>query len=318
MRYRNRKGIASHALQFMHITGAALLTVCLGTTTASAKGGPGGGGGGGSDDPSGLTPLVIDADGSELEGLPEANGGTFEGGNTGHVEDASENNVLQPADQRPRLVDDPAKGTVFNIPSNGPPSPLFGATEFSQQMLRFEEFGTRPLDLNASKPNNWFPLPAPADAQSAPDGAVLEDFLDKDIWPTPTVFANTQDLNPWQSEIEDYLGRALDDPPMEGRPPGLGWSHQRWDDFTPTTWFQTAQAGARTNGGFRDERQSHDYGVRAVCITTPPVIRAPKAPRRVSRSGSTRTCRCRTTSHCGRLTAPCRRNSFPFVTAKPC
>ncbi|MEN8207506.1 MAG: multicopper oxidase domain-containing protein, partial [Pseudomonadota bacterium] len=257
MSVTNQSGVQIRRLP--RLVGTAVLSICLVTngTYAFAKKG-GGGGSGGGDDPSGLTPLVIDADGSALEEL-EANFGSFEGGETGHAEDAEASNVLQPDDQRPELVDDPVLGTVFNVPSNAPPSPLYGADEFSQQMLRFEEFGTRDLDLNASKPKTWKPLPMPADAQSAPDGELLEEFLDDGIWPIPTVFANEQDLNPWQSEIEAFLGRPLDDPPAEGRPPGLGWSHQRWDDFTPTVWFQTAMAGARVNGGFRDERQSHGY-----------------------------------------------------------
>jgi FtsP/CotA-like multicopper oxidase with cupredoxin domain len=221
--------------------GTALLTVCIGTPAYAAP------------DPWKLSPLVIDADGSELEGLPEANLGTFEGGNTGHTEDASESNVVQPGDQRPE------EEAVFNVPTNGPPSPLYGADPFSQQMLRFEEFGTAPLDLHAKKPKPWKKLPAPTDAQSAPDGGMLEDFLAQRIWPNPSVFANTEDDNPWQKAIESFLGRNLNDPPAEGRPPGLGWSHQRWDDFTPTEYFQSAQAGARVNGGFRDSLQNHGY-----------------------------------------------------------
>jgi FtsP/CotA-like multicopper oxidase with cupredoxin domain len=241
MTTKNRPGIFDNTQRFRHVVGAALLTVCICTPAYAAK------------DPSGLTPLVIDADGSALEGLPEANLGTFEGGNTGHTEDTTENNTLQPADQRPE------EEAVFNVPTNGPPSPLFGATEFSQPMLRFEEFGTQPLDLDASKPAGWKTLPAPADAQSAPDGGMLEAFLAQRIWPTPSVFANTEDENPWQTEIESFLGRDLNSPPAEGRPPGLGWSHQRWDDFTPTEYFQSAQSGARTNGGFRDGLQRHGY-----------------------------------------------------------
>jgi hypothetical protein len=88
---------------------------------------------------------------------------------------------------------------------------------------------------------------------------MLEDFLAQRIWPNPSVFANTEDDNPWQKEIESFLGRDLKSPPAEGRPPGLGWSHQRWDDFTPTEYFQSAQAGARVNGGFRDSLQNHGY-----------------------------------------------------------
>jgi len=242
-------GIFNAALRFSRIAGTALLTVCLGTPYAYAKDGPFPH----NNDPSKFTKLVIDADGDALEGLPEVNLGTFEGGNTGHTEDASESNVLQPADQRPE------EEAVFNVPTNGPPSPLYGARPFTQQMLRFEEFGTAPLDLDAPKPANWKTLPAPADAQSAPDGGMLEDFLAQSMWPNPSVFANDRDLNPWQSEIEAFVGRALNDPPAEGRPPGLGWSHQRWDDFTPTEYFQSAQAGARVNGGFRDGLQKHGY-----------------------------------------------------------
>ncbi len=202
-------------------------------------------------DPSRFGDLVIDTEGDLLEGLPEANEGTFEGGITGHTEDASANNVLPAAEQR----DDGR----FNVPTNGAPSPLYGAQPFSQQMLRFEEFGPEKLKFKKKKPKHWKKLPAPANAQSVPDGEMLEHFLSQRIWPAPTKFANTEDENPWEDVIEDYIGRDLDDPPAEGRPPGLGWSHQRWEEFKPKTYFQTAQTGARTNGGFRDSKQGHGY-----------------------------------------------------------
>ncbi|EJM48534.1 hypothetical protein PMI26_00647, partial [Pseudomonas sp. GM33] len=44
-------------------------------------------------------------------------------------------NVLQPAQQ-----------TSFKIPTNGKPSPLFGAQPYTQQLLLLEEFGTEKLD----------------------------------------------------------------------------------------------------------------------------------------------------------------------------
>jgi len=204
-------------------------------------------------DPSALTDLVIDTDGDLLEGLPEANEGTFEGGKTGHTEDASEHNVLKAEEQR----DDGR----FNVPTNGAPSPLYGAEAFSQQMLRFEEFGTDELTFNKKKPRHWKKLPKPKNAQSAPKGKKLEAFLAQSIWPNPTKFANTEDENPWENVIEKYLGRDLDDPPAEGRPPGVGWSHQRWDEFKPEIYFQTAMAGAHVNGGFRDSKQDHGYKV---------------------------------------------------------
>jgi len=205
-------------------------------------------------DPSALTGPVF---GELPEDLEEANYGAFDGGVTGSPADASAENVLQLTQQRDGGED---KFAVFNVPSNGPPSPLFGAAPFSQKMLRFEEFGRDRLDLNQSAPPaGWSELPTPIDARSIPEGVALEEFLLQRIWPTPTKFANDLDSNPWQAEIEAFLGRELDTPPAEGRPPGLGWSHQRWDEFAPRVYFQTAQTGARVNFGFRDAKQLHGY-----------------------------------------------------------
>jgi FtsP/CotA-like multicopper oxidase with cupredoxin domain len=229
--------------------GVLLLGLCLTASSAYAKKNKGENPFPDGDDPSAFTgPLVEDLP----EGLPEANEGTFEGGTTGTTEDAAENNAQAEDNQR-------GDGR-FNVPTNGPPSPLFGAQPFSQQMLRFEEFGPQKLKLDKKKvPKNWQALPAPADAQSAPAGASLDDFLGQDIWPNPTKFSNDIDPNPWQSQVEAFLARPLDDPPAEGRPPGLGWSHQRWEEFKPKTYFQTATAGARVNGGLRDDVQDHEY-----------------------------------------------------------
>lgn len=208
------------------------------------------------DDPSHFNEWVT---GDLPEGLPEANEGALEGGNTGTITDTGVGNVLQLQDQR----DD----GIFNVPTNGPPSPLFDAEPFTQKMLRFEEFGLSRLHLKSRgdvgkykhRRRHWKPLPAPRDAQSTPDSELLDDFLAQRIWPIPTKFANDKNMNPWQPEIESYIGRLLDDPPAEGRPPGLGWSHQRWDEFTPEVYFQTATTGARMNGGLRDRKQRHKY-----------------------------------------------------------
>ncbi len=210
-------------------------------------------------DPSAFTGPLIGEDEAidDLENLDPANEGAFEGGATGTHEDPGENNALPEDD----LVSN-------NVPTDGPPSPLFGAGEFEQQMLRFEEFGNQLLD---GAPELTVPFPSPATgaapeqdpfevAASGPSRAALDDFLDQDgISPFPTEFANDLDENPWTPEIEDFLGRALDDAPAEGRPPGKGWAHQRWNEFFPQVFFTTAQAGGRRNLGARDDRQRHDY-----------------------------------------------------------
>ena len=185
-------------------------------------------------------------------GFLEANHGAFEGGPTGTLSDTRINL------QVPESVQ--LGGGGFNVPTGAPPSPDFGVQPYTQKLLRFEEFGPEPLPAEGSyTPGGSFPLPV--SAQSGPDSVALDTFLKQDIYPYPSRLANTSDENPWKLDIETFLGRALDHPPAEGRPPQEWWAHQRWDDFYPETYFQAAQAGARTNGGLRDDRQRHGYAV---------------------------------------------------------
>ena len=224
--------------------------LCVFAVQAKGKKGKGDGDANGppKGDPSAFGPLNFD----ELpEGLPPANGGAFEGGETGSSADANANNSISEEEQQ--------ENGRFDVPTNGAPSPLFSAQPFTQQMLRFEEFGSEPLKLKGKKPKKWKNLPGPPDPVGGPDGGALEDFLAQDVWPKPTEKSNTSQRNPWEKQIEAHLGRNLAHPPAEGRPPGEGWAHQRWDEFPPEAAFQTATAGARTNGGFRDSKQYHEY-----------------------------------------------------------
>jgi FtsP/CotA-like multicopper oxidase with cupredoxin domain len=198
------------------------------------------------DDPSAFTDGI---DNAVLATLPPANEGTFAGPN-GTPVDPGVNNAVAEGQQQP--------DGIFNVPTNSRPSPLFGAEPFTQQMLLFEEFGTEPLSAAGPVPAN--PLPVPANASSGPPPAALEAFLAQSgIAPFPTEFANTLDENPWKAQIAAYLGRELDTPPAEGRPPGRGWAHQRFNEFFPQVYYKTAQAGSRVNGGFRDSKQLHRY-----------------------------------------------------------
>ncbi len=207
-------------------------------------------------DPSEFTgPLVGEEEAiDDLEGLESAMEGGLEGGDPG-ANGAIDENDLE-------------SGGSFDVPTGGPPSPLFGAGDFEQSLLRFEEFGSEKL-ATAGGLTVPFPGPSvgPAPAQdpvavaaSAPDPALLGTFLQQSgISPTPTEYSNTGLANPWASDVETFLGRTLDTPPAEGRPPGKGWSHQRWNEFFPQVFFNTFQGGARTNGGDRDARQRHQY-----------------------------------------------------------
>ncbi|MFL0810346.1 MAG: multicopper oxidase domain-containing protein [Agarilytica sp.] len=194
--------------------------------------------------------------------------GAFEGGDTEDVEDASANNVVTEEEVEASESDagkfgeaDAALNRRFNVPTNGAPSPLFGAAPFEQQLLRFEEFGTSVLADADVDPDSALSLPVPAAVDGFPESEALDTYLMQDIYPEPTRWANNVDTNPWETLIEAYLGRSLASPPLEGRPPGEGWAHQRWEEFFPVQYFSTAQTGARTNRGMRDVKQTHGYAV---------------------------------------------------------
>ena len=154
----------------------------------------------------------------------------------------------------------------IDVPTGAAPSHLFEAQPFTQQMLRFEEFGPVPLGEEGST-FEGDPFPSPENSVSVPDEQALDDFLRQYIspdqalpFPFPTRIANDPDNggtdeNPWKVQIEEFLGRDLHTPPAEGRPPGEGWAHQRFEEFFPQVYYNTAQAGARTNTGFRDPLQ---------------------------------------------------------------
>ncbi|MDB5958575.1 multicopper oxidase domain-containing protein [Ramlibacter sp.] len=191
---------------------------------------------------------------------PEANRGSLEVPGGGHLEklDLGHDNVIQRGDQ-----------TKFNYPTNGLPSPMFGAQPWTQKLLMFEEFGPEKLDPAVQAGTSPFPSPKlgpapqqdPAQvARSAPESTELDAFLKQaGISPFPQRESNTALANPWRPEIELFLERFLNNPPAEGRPPGEGWAHQRWNEFYPQAYFKTAQTGARVNGGLRDGKQLHQY-----------------------------------------------------------
>jgi FtsP/CotA-like multicopper oxidase with cupredoxin domain len=193
--------------------------------------------------------------------MPEANEDSFDlpDDTKGSRDTTRVENVLPPAVQ-----------TSFNYPTNGKPSPLFGAQPFTQQLVLFEEFGPEKLDPTTPSAPLPFPPaaigPLPAQdptsaARSAPPGPALDAFLRQPgLTPFPSQFSNVVDRNPWQAQIEYFLNRHIGSS-AEGRPPGKGWSHQRWNEFYPQAAYKTVQTGARINGGLRDPLQRHGYAL---------------------------------------------------------
>jgi manganese oxidase len=96
-----------------------------------------------------------------------------------------------------------AHAGALNIPTGAAPSPLFGAQPFSQAMPRF--------DLQARKPLS-------------------------SLTPAPTAQANTT-----PQAVDPALGGGFG--PIEGRPPGPVWAHQRFNQFPPQVAVEMSQQG---------------------------------------------------------------------------
>ena len=99
-----------------------------------------------------------------------------------------------------------------SIPTGAPRSPLFGAKAFSQAMPRFDVLPRYPVSA---------------------------------MTPGPMEMANQtpQPLPP------EFGGPSLQGP-IEGRPPGTLWAHQRWGDFLPQNCFDVTQEGAKANTSY--------------------------------------------------------------------
>jgi len=196
------------------------------------------------------------------------------------------------------LVDSTQAGTL-NVPSGlDQPSPTFGALPFTARVVLFEEFGTLDMhDNSTGLPKEDFShatLPAPVDPISGAtdcsgnpaDGQALDDIIKKkEIWPLPGQYSRQDDpvanpdsvlasnatveQNPWSKQITDCQPNTTGmNMPMDGRPHGEDFAHQRWTEqnsvtgdfeFQPKKFFQAVMAGARTSGGARDRFQSHGY-----------------------------------------------------------
>ena len=90
------------------------------------------------------------------------------------------------------------------IPTGLPRSPLFGVSAFTQSMPRFDVLQRNPMSAMAS------------------------------CQPTKEANQTLQEVNP-------MLGGGWG--PIEGRPPGPMWAHQRWEQFPPQVCVEVSQMG---------------------------------------------------------------------------
>src|SRR4030095_7202023 len=99
------------------------------------------------------------------------------------------------------------RSAYASIPTGSPPSPLFGVQPFSTAMPRFDLLPRLPVTALTDRNGN--PLP-------------------------PTKEANTT-LQLLAPALEGVV--AGDKGPIEGRPPGPIWAHQRFEQFPPKVAF---------------------------------------------------------------------------------
>ena len=176
----------------------------------------------------------------------------------------------------------PAHAGTLTVPSGlSQPSPLYGVKPFSTPVVLFEEFGLQNIKDSSGVPQEdkskttlpraIDPITQKVDCTGNHDDGGLDSIIkNKELYPLPGEFAhNEKDANgfvypnPWAADIKTCIpSTATMDMPMDGRPDGEDFKHQRWSEFGPQKFFQSVMAGARTSRGARDKFQSHGYGPR--------------------------------------------------------
>ena len=114
------------------------------------------------------------------------------------------------------------KSAYGQAPTGLPPTPLFGCREFSQPMPRFDVLARNPI---------------------------------ASLNPQPMAAAN-QTMRP----VDPALGGGYG--PIEGRPPGPIWAHQRFDTHRPQVAVEVAQRQATTNLTYNPQVEAqHNSGM---------------------------------------------------------
>ena len=131
-----------------------------------------------------------------------------------------------------------ARSAFADVPTGTPRSPLFGAPKFSQRMPRLRLQTPIPLTRNA---NDEAVFPAGSGYNNAKRLSYHNDF---------SSYVGDPALNPFRNPVTNRG-------PMEGRPPGDFFAHQRWEEFFPKvgyvmSWTQCAP-GTRFHPHFPDQ-----------------------------------------------------------------
>jgi FtsP/CotA-like multicopper oxidase with cupredoxin domain len=108
-----------------------------------------------------------------------------------------------------------ARSAYAAVPTGTPRSPLYGAQKFTTQMHRLGV--QKPVPLTRSTAGNAV-FPAAMQERDAKRLSWHTGFVSKDVTP-------------------DLTNPKTNRGPIEGRPPGEGFAHQRWDEFFPKVGY---------------------------------------------------------------------------------
>jgi len=125
-----------------------------------------------------------------------------------------------------------ATSAFAQVPTGAPPSPLFGAVKFTQRMPRL--MLQTPVRLTRDPATGNALFPAGLGEQPARRLSYHTDFT----------------ANPTNRALRNPLtGRG----PIEGRPPGEVFAHQRWDEFFPRIGYIMSIAQVAPNNRFHPD-----------------------------------------------------------------
>jgi FtsP/CotA-like multicopper oxidase with cupredoxin domain len=132
-----------------------------------------------------------------------------------------------------------AKSAFADIPTGTPSSPLFGVQKFTTPMPRLATQQPIPLVMNQF---GHAEFPANMNERPARRLSYHTDFTN---------------LDPQDPARADFVNPITGRGPIEGRPPGEVFAHQRWDEFFPQVGYVMslgqAAPGTRFHPGFPDQ-----------------------------------------------------------------
>jgi hypothetical protein len=149
------------------------------------------------------------------------------------------------------------------VPTGTPASPLFGAKPFSQELPRLTT--QEPVGLNQT---TWV------------DGRKMAQWTGKWAAQAPAKWDS------YHTDFDAVNGAAWKNPvtgrgPMEGRPPGQWFAHQRWEEYFPTEGYVMSIGSIAANTRFHPKMPAQDpnavwafgAGAHARGLLPPPLIK---------------------------------------------